>query len=146
LAERRRPPLEMGPYTATGETRQMWSQERALLSALKMEAAAVRSAFAVLYVPAQWEIEDEAWTATLERYQMSPSFWERDRVVRRLDRVGEELGIPVIDPRELLRSEAATSGPVYSPRSGLWTAAGHEAAAKALAAFIGRRPGCAGLQ
>jgi len=146
LAERSRPPLELSPYASTAETRRMWHLERALLGALQSDAAAVGSAFAVLYVPARWEIEDEAWTALLERYQMSPAFWERDRVVRRLERVGQEVGIPVIDPRDLLRSEAATRGPVYSPRSGLWTAAGHEAAAKALAAFMRGRPGCAQLQ
>src|SRR5262249_42844379 len=123
LAERRPPPWEMAAYGASAETREMWNHERALLPALRDAGSADGARLAVLYVPARWEIDDEAWRDLLERYRMGPQFWQRDRPWNRLERVAAELSIPLGDPRAALREADAAGPSPYFPKAGLWTSA-----------------------
>jgi hypothetical protein len=136
LAERTRPPFEIWPYAAAPETRQMWRQERALLEALQSAVTADGGRLAILYVPARWEVEPEGWTVLLARYRMSPIFWTPDRVARRVRTVAEELGIPLVDPRESLRREESLGRRTYFAREGFWTEAGQAAAAAELATLV----------
>jgi len=136
LAEKSRPPFELWPYSPSAETREMWRRERVILEALRDEVVRAGGRLVILYVPARWEVDDDAWSALLETYTMSPVFWQRDRVARRLAVGAAELGVPVVDPRADLRREAAEGRAAYESASGLWTAAGHAVAARRLAAFI----------
>jgi hypothetical protein len=121
----------------------MWLQERALLQALQSAVAADGGRLAILYVPASWEVEDGGWNILLARYQMSPVFWQPDRVARRLRSVAEELGIPLADPRESLRQEEAAGRRTYLAREGLWNDAGQAVAATELARLVRNQGVCA---
>jgi hypothetical protein len=68
---------------------------------------------------------------------MGGRFWQRDRVARRMARVGEELAVEVVDPRPRLRDALSAGRDPYF-RDGLWTAAGHAAAAEALVPAVAR--------
>jgi hypothetical protein len=139
LVEWGAPPPELWPYGPRPETKDMWRVTAALLGELRVSVEAHDGRFVLLYVPARFEVDDEAWDQLQERYRMSDRFWQRERVARRLARIAAELGIPLVDPREALRRAWSSGRDPYS-RDGLWTVAGHEVAADALLGALNTLP------
>lgn len=133
------PPPELWPYGPRPETKDMWRVTAALLAELRAAVEASGGRLVLLYVPARFEIDDEAWDGLQQRYRMSDRFWQRERVSRRLGAVAAPLAIPLIDPRDALRRARLTGRDPYF-RDGLWTAAGHEVAADALLGALNMLP------
>jgi hypothetical protein len=125
------PPPELWPYGPRPETRDMWRVTTALMRELRAAVEADGGHLVVLYVPARFEVDDAEWERLRQRYRMSDRFWQRAKVARRAGAVAAELGIPLVDPRDaLIRARSSGRDPYFG--NGLWTAAGHQAAADAL--------------
>ena len=131
------PPKEYWPFSRdhAREVNDMWERTHRILAALKAEVEAHGGRFAVLYVPVRFEVNDEVWDLSRQRYHLGRR-WDRDVVLERLRTVCEELGTPLIDPRAELRRQEATGAPAYYTRDVHWTASGNAVAAHALEPLV----------
>jgi hypothetical protein len=119
----------------------MWERTAAILAALRSSVQQAGGRLAVLYVPSRMEINEEAFEITSERYRMGLK-QTRDRVVDRLGSLCEELGLPLLDPREALRGVESSGRPAYYPRDGHWNEAGNAVVAHELAPLVRRLLPC----
>ena len=131
-------PAELTVYGRREELDEPWTLTRTLLRRLKQEIEADGGALVVLYVPTAFEIDDRAWSDVRARYGMAERQWTRTEVADRLRVVCDKVGLSLVDPTSALRRVQARE-PAYG-ENGLWTAAGHEAAARALLETVGGHP------
>ena len=136
IVERGAPPRDLCVYGPTPEAGAVWGLTSTLLIEWRQAFEKTGGRVVVLYVPARFEIEEQAWQDTLDRYRMSPRFWSRTKPLDRLRPLLAERGVTLVDPTPELR--AAKSGYLEHPFS--WTPAGHAAAAAALRRALGE--GC----
>jgi hypothetical protein len=132
--------LPFGPGNRE-EVQDMWGRTRALLAALRDDAAREHTPVAVLYVPVRFEVNDEAWELTRKRYRWGRR-WDRTVVYERLESICRELNVPLIDPREALRRAESAGRPAYYTRDTHWTAVGNAVAAHAAEPVARRVLGC----
>src|SRR5262249_21827795 len=118
------------------EVDDMWRRTALLLKALKTSLEGQGGRLAVLYVPSRLEVSPQALALTEERYRMGLDK-TRDRVVSRLRRTCEAIGIPLVDPRQALRAAEAGPQRAYFANDGHWNAAGNAIAAHELLALFG---------
>jgi hypothetical protein len=119
------------------EVNDMWARTAAILEALKQAVEKDGGRLLLFYIPDRSEVNDRAWELTRAMYSLGPR-WSRDRVLERLRKTTEVLGIPLVDPREPLRAAEAGRTPAHFPEDGHWTEVGHEIAAREIAAALAR--------
>jgi hypothetical protein len=131
-------PEELHPFgrQRPREVRNHWARFSALLKELKTQAGRDGAPVAAVYVPARFEIDDNAWLLTREAYGLNAQ-WDRNRVADDLFQVTSEIGVPLADPRPALRSREAR-GQTYFPEDGHWTEAGNEVVAAEILRLIAR--------
>ena len=134
----RDPPRDFWPFRSDHprEVDEMWKRFSAILHGLKTAVEEGGGKLAVVYVPIRFEMDDDAWEWTLERYHPKRA-WDRDRVIQRLQEVLTELKVPLIDPRDSLRG-----GGKYFPGDGHWNAKGNAAVGRKLVPFVEETLGC----
>lgn len=137
---RREIPEEFHPFgrQRPREVRRHWERLEALIRRLDSKVAQAGARLIVFYVPARFEVDDEAWTLTREAYGLNAQ-WDRDRVAEELGRVAGDLDLPFVDPRAAFRSAEGRGERTYFPEDGHWTEAGNEVAAAQIAAAILKR-------
>jgi hypothetical protein len=137
VAERgRAEPREEWRVFRTGPTPRIdgaWLRTRLVLEALASEAAADGVPVVVVYVPAAFEVDDEAWELTRYIHEMAEGEWDRTLVRQRLGRLGRDLEVPVLDLTEPLRADG---GKVYFTYDPHWNARGHHVAGRSLAGML----------
>lgn len=119
------------------EVNDMWARTAAILQALKREVEADGGRLLLFYIPDRSEVNDRAWELTRAMYSLGPR-WSRDRVFERLRKTAGILGIPLVDPRQPLRSAEASAHPAHFQEDGHWTEVGHAIAAREIAAALAR--------
>jgi hypothetical protein len=131
------PPREYWPFGRDHprEVNDMWERTRHILAALKRDVEGHGGRLAVLYVPVRFEVNDRVWELSRQRYRMGRR-WDRDVVFERLRSACEDLGIPLVDPRDELRRQDATGAPAYYTRDVHWTAFGNAVAAHSLEPLV----------
>jgi len=116
----------------------MWRRARAILAALKEAVESRGARLVVFYVPARFEVDDRAWELTREKYGLGRRWWRRERAFEGLGETCRLLGLPLVDPRDALRTAEDSGRPTYFVRDGHWTAEGHAVAARRIADLLGR--------
>ena len=131
------PPKEYWPFSRdhAREVNDMWERTHHILAALKADVEGHGARLAVLYVPVRFEVNDRVWELSRQRYRMGRR-WDRDVVFERLRAVCDDLGIPLVDPRDELRRQEATGAPAYYTRDVHWTAFGNAVAAHLLEPLV----------
>jgi lysophospholipase L1-like esterase len=86
----------------------------------------------VLVVPDEFQVDDALYAETVRFSGRPPGEYDRDLPTRRLTRVLDDLGVPVVDVTEALRVRARQER-VYRNENTHWNAAGHRRAAEVLA-------------
>ena len=131
------PPKEYWPFSRdhAREVNDMWERTHHILTALKADVEGHGARLAVLYVPVRFEVNDRVWELSRQRYRMGRR-WDRNVVFERLRAVCDDLGIPLVDPRDELRRQEATGAPAYYTRDVHWTAFGNAVAAHLLEPLV----------
>ena len=124
------------------EVADMWARTRLLLKALRDSVQADGARLVLLYVPIRFEVNEEAWELTRQRYRWGRR-WDRARVFERLTAIARELAIPVVDPRDELRRAELGGWPTYYTRDVHWTRHGNAVAAHAAEREVRRALECA---
>jgi SGNH hydrolase-like domain, acetyltransferase AlgX len=134
-------PAELNPFGPRnpGEVAWLWRVNAALLRDLQSDVRARGAELVVFYVPARFEVDDEAWRATRALYGLGLKRWSRDKVFETLLSTCGRLGVPLVDPRGVLRRAEQSGRRTYFPLDGHWTADGHDLAAAAIAAHLRAR-------
>jgi hypothetical protein len=132
-------PADLIPFSAVHRTEVdgMWMRTKAILAALKHDVETAGGRLLIVYVPARFEVNERAWALTRHRYGLGPR-WKPERVIEGLRAACDDLGLPLLDPRPEMRALEEAGRPAYFPQDGHWTAAGHEAAARAVAGRLSR--------
>ncbi|HET9482132.1 MAG TPA: GDSL-type esterase/lipase family protein [Candidatus Polarisedimenticolia bacterium] len=123
-----------------------WERAGRVLDALKSEVESDGATFAVVLVPASWQLSEHGWRQWIDWLEFEPG---------ELDRRGPQLRVlawcartstPCLDLSGALETEPLES--LHIPYDLHWTESGHEAAARAVAGFIrdGRLLPSAGAQ
>ena len=93
------PPRELWPYGPRDEAAEAWRETRELIQDLAAAVRQQRARFLIVYVPARFELDPDAWQEMLARYRMSPRFWKPDRLKNRVDRLTSEARHPAPRPK-----------------------------------------------
>ena len=94
-------------------------------------------------VPTRVQLEPEVWGATLVRLGLDPASHDREQPVRVFARLLAAHGIPYTDLAPAFAAGLADDPPLYYRQDRHWTSAGHELAARELAAFLEAQAGAA---
>jgi hypothetical protein len=136
LVERPRPPRVLWPFGLREESQLARDLTAERLVALAADVRSRGARFAVVYAPAWFEVDDRAWEQLLAKYRMSPRFWARQRVARRLAEAARAAQVPLLDLRPSLVTAQQAGARLYFPEHGLWTVAGHALAAEVVAPWL----------
>ena len=91
----------------------------------------------IAYVPASFEVVDEAWDLTLMTHGLKAEVWDRSLVSKRLREMSQESRSPFLDFTDDLRASAGRwGGEPYFRRDGHWNDLGNDIAAQTLVAFL----------
>jgi lysophospholipase L1-like esterase len=137
------PPSELWVFGPSRRNADMWRVTERILAKLKAEVAADASRLIVLYVPARFEVNDEVWSLTRQRYRLGPR-WRRTGVLYQLRVTCAALGILLVDPSDAMRRAEAGGRPAYYTRDVHWNAEGNRLAALALESRARTALGCGG--
>lgn len=115
-----------------------WKTAEALLTATRDEAERQGARFALVIVPAKWQIYPEDWRALLAAIgEPDDDRWVLRGPNRRLTQLAESRRVPVLDLLPVFRRAADAGRPrLYFPVDIHWTEAGHAVAAEAVAEFL----------
>lgn len=133
--------LAYGPDSA--ETERRWEITVALIDSMRSSVEQHGARFAVLYVPAAFEIDERDWLLTRERWGLEGEGWDRTRVERRLAAACRARGIELVDPSASLAAEQQQGYRAYYRVDPHWTETGQAVAAGALAHALDAHAGCA---
>jgi lysophospholipase L1-like esterase len=131
------PPLDFLPFCDRGRQERwavddMWNRTRAIFGKLGQAVSADGARLLVTYVPARFEVNDDAWRWIQSRYAQD-RIWNRDALIDRLSRNLAPLHVELLDPRAELRAAERSDRPAYLPLDGHWNAHGNEIVAALLA-------------
>jgi lysophospholipase L1-like esterase len=118
---------------ATDVTERRWRVTRALLGALRDSVSAHGARLVVLYVPAGFEVDDDDWRRTRERWGLDGEGWDVRVVARELAAACRTLDVPFVDPPAALREADRTGRRAYYQDDPHWNEVGHRVAAMDLA-------------
>lgn len=135
--------LPFGPLDARERERveEMWRRTAAILRGFRDNVRAAGAGFSVFYVPARFEVSDDAWTFVRRRYEKERP-WERSAVRTRFEALVTSLDIPLIEATDALKGAERSPAPAYLPSDGHWNARGNEIAAQALLPVMRRAFSC----
>lgn len=111
------------------EVDEMWRRTAVILKALKESVESRGGRLAVLYVPARFEVNEDALGVADRQMGVRRT---RERIVTRLKATCGAIGIPLVDPREALRRTESAGNRAYFPKDGHWNEAGNAIIAHAL--------------
>lgn len=125
------PPAEYLPFgplgpAETARVEEMWKRTAAILQHFRDDVRAAGSGFSVFYVPARFEVNDEAWTFVQRRYPGRS--WAREAVRTRVAKLLAALDIPLIDADAAFAAAEKAGPPAYLAIDGHWNARGNEIA------------------
>jgi len=119
------------------EWQDAWEHTFRLLGDMSESVRKRGKRFAVIIVPSRYQIYPVRWAEALAAHPaMQKEVWDVDMPVRRMVAWCETRGIACVDLTSTFRLAAAEATPLYFHYDGHWTAAGHELAARAVAAFL----------
>ena len=126
------PPAEFLPFAPLGRAEvarveEMWKRTAAIFERFSDDVRRGGASFSVFYVPARFEVNDEAWAFVQRRYA-GDRVWTRDAVRPRLSRLLSALDIPVVDAAESFQAAERIGPPAYLSVDGHWNARGNEIA------------------
>jgi hypothetical protein len=114
-----------------------WSATEQLILATRHLAQAHHAGFAVVLVPAAWEVYPDQWKQVLSQVPgASDTVMDPDYPSRRLKQFLHAHGVRTFHLLDEFRKRAAGLGPLYIPEDAHWSAAGHRLAAELLAEAI----------
>lgn len=117
-----------------------WRVVDALLGTIQAEGARVGAPTLLVVVPTKWQVHDDDWRAFLKHHDRGlDDGWDLERPNRRLARLAEARGIPVLDLQPALRAAAAEGKRLYFAVDTHWTAEGHAVAARELERYLSER-------
>lgn len=134
-------PDELRVYRSRGrlpEIDEAWTRTGEILGSLGDTIRSRGARPVLVHIPARFEVSDRAFELTVLRYGLERSAWDPARVRTRLAEIATRTGFSFLDLTPSLR-QAADSLEPYFPYDGHWNASGHEAAARALLAFLRER-------
>jgi len=108
-----------------------WEKVGVVLKSFKESVESRGSRLGIVYVPASFEIQDSGWNATQQLYRLKPDAWDRDKASAKVKRLGESIGVPVLDLRPALQSADSTFQPTYFRFDFHWNDHGHDVASAA---------------
>lgn len=118
-----------------GEVEKAWRLMSALLNRMDDRAEKSGAELVLFHIPIRERIH--ASTHRIEReYMLSMEEWESRVYENRIQRVGRQLGIHLINPEEDFLSRAQMGRKLYFDRDLHWNEEGHRAAAQAVNDFI----------
>jgi hypothetical protein len=123
-----------GPETA--ETAARLAIFEALLLRLRDAVAASGGRLTVLDVPASFEVDDDDWDRTRQRWDLVGEGYRPDRVATAVAAICQRLGIPRVDPRPALRQAGVRTYLIGDPH---WNAEGQRISAQILAEALRAR-------
>lgn len=136
LAEDSEPaPAALAPYGPGKEAREAWRRTERILGGLARDIRADGATLLVAYAPAPFELDGAAWQTLVRRFGWGRR-WRPERVQQRLRRAASAQGLALVNLRPWLTAAS------YDPQTGLWTEAGHAAAARALARALAPSLAC----
>ncbi len=135
--------LPFGPLDARESERveEMWKRTAAILRGFRDNVRAAGAGFSVFYVPARFEVSDEAWTFVQRRYEKERP-WARSAVRTRFEALAASLDVPLLEADDALKAAERSPAPAYLPSDGHWNARGNEIAAQALLPVMRRAFSC----
>lgn len=130
------PPTEYLPFAPEGDherslVEEMWKRTEAIFRRFRDDVRSEGAGFTVFYVPARFEVNDEAWTFVERRYGPGRT-WSRDAVRSRLQSLLTSLDIPMVEAGAAFQAAEKTGPPAYLRLDGHWNARGNEIAFEAL--------------
>jgi hypothetical protein len=141
-----RPPAEylpFGPLDSGERSRveEMWRTTEEILRRFRDDVRERGSGFSVFYVPARFEVNDEAWAFVRRRYEAERP-WERGAVGQRLASVLKSLDIPLIEASNSFRAAERSARKAYLAIDGHWNGRGNEIAFESLLPMMRRAFSC----
>jgi|CXWL01.1.fsa_nt_gi hypothetical protein len=121
--------LPFGPINAGERARveNMWTRTEAILRAFRDDVRSGGAGFSVFYVPARFEVNDQAWDFVRRRYEPKRP-WTRDAVMWQLSRVLASLDIPLLETTDGFKDAEKNGPPAYLAVDGHWNARGNRIA------------------
>jgi hypothetical protein len=125
------PPAEYLPFAPSSDgerarIEEMWKRTTALIQHFRDDVRREGGSFTVFYVPARFEVNDEAWMFVQRRY--GDRLWSRGAVKTRLQTVLASIDIPMIEADADFVAAEKSGPPAYLPIDGHWNARGNEIA------------------
>jgi hypothetical protein len=125
------PPHEFSVYGPGRKNEAMWRLVEAVIAKLKAAVVLDGARLMVFYVPPRFEVNDEVWMLTRQRYELGRR-WQRTRVIYRLRLLCSTLGLTLIEPQAELENAERSRAPAYYSRDVHWNAVGNSIAARVL--------------
>lgn len=135
--------LPFGPINA-GEralVETMWIRTAEILRRFRDDVRKGGAGFSVFYVPARFEVNDQAWDFVRRRYEPKRP-WTRDAVRAQLEKVLSSLDIPMVETMDAFRAAERSGPPAYLALDGHWNARGNRVAFEGLLPSMRRAFGC----
>ncbi|MBK5256617.1 MAG: SGNH/GDSL hydrolase family protein [Vicinamibacteria bacterium] len=136
--------LPFGPADAGERSRveQMWRVTTLILRRFRDDVRGRGAGISVFYVPARFEVNDEAWTFLQRRYEADRP-WKREAVSGRLASELKSLDIPLIDAMTGFQAAEGSARKAYLAIDGHWNGRGNEIAFESLLPMMRRAFSCA---
>jgi len=113
---------------------QAWGLTEELLLAVRDLTESHSAQFAVVLVPAAWEVYPKLWEGVLEKTpSLRKAELDLDQPSKRLTGFLNEHGVTVLSLLDSFRKQAANRPPLYFQNDGHWTSEGHRLAAELVA-------------
>ncbi|MBP6703505.1 MAG: SGNH/GDSL hydrolase family protein [Vicinamibacteria bacterium] len=135
--------LPFGPINAGERARveNMWTRTEAILRGFRDDVRGGGAGFSVFYVPARFEVNDQAWDFVRRRYEPNRP-WTRDAVRSQLEKVLVSLDIPLLESTDEFKGAEKNGPPAYLAVDGHWNARGNRIAFEGLLPAMRRAFGC----
>jgi len=130
--------LEVFRFKESPAEARAWKTVEALVAATRDEAERQGARYAMVIVPAKWQVYTDDWRNLLAAIgEEDDDRWVLRGPNRRLRQIAQTHRIPVLDLLPVFRQAAAGAGDrLYFPVDIHWTAAGHDVAAAAVSEFL----------
>lgn len=122
------------------EFEEAWAQTKVIFCMMKDWCDRHGSRIAIVAIPTRSQVYPEIWEEVRRTYGLRDEDFDLDKPLAKLNALGEEAGISVIDLLPALRRASSQPGErLYYPRDPHWTPRGHAVAAEELIAQLRSR-------